>query len=218
MSSACPADKRVRWDFSPTVSGASVGAPTDPDSGGISTISYTAPPTITVSSKVTVTVTSLADLTKTATTTITLNTLIDVGVGAPTPSMQNAFVNSYFRNGFNSLVSLPPIANVQKSATGYIQVFNDALKSGAKLALATASPSAPLSNDGTTVAVVQLLADLYGYYATVGAAVAGLPLYDTLNCPPVDAGNSCTYDIFDKSYALFAYHGALSTGQNFTIR
>ena len=36
--------------------------------------------------------------------------------------------------------------------------------------------------------------DLYGYYTTVGAGVAGLPLYDTLQCPPIDATNSCTYD------------------------
>ena len=57
-----------------------------------------------------------------------------------------------------------------------------------KLALATVSPSAP----GTTIGVVQLLADLYGYYTTVGAAVAGLPLYDTLACPPIDQTNSCT--------------------------
>ncbi len=61
-------------------------------------------------------------------------------------------------------------------------------------------------------------ADLYAYYTTVGAGVAGLPLYDTLLCPPIDATNSCTYDIFDKSYALFAYQVALATGQNFTIR
>ena len=65
---------------------------------------------------------------------------------------------------------------------------------------------------------MQLLADLYAYYATVGAATAGLPLYDTLTCPAFDQTNSCTYDIFDKSYALFAYHLALDTGQNFTIR
>ncbi|MCX6628563.1 MAG: hypothetical protein NTW28_13130, partial [Candidatus Solibacter sp.] len=53
---------------------------------------------------------------------------------------------------------------------------------------------------------------------TVGAGVAGLPLYDTLQCPPVDSANSCTWDVFDKSYALFAYRAPLITGQNFTIR
>src|SRR5439155_6956357 len=122
-----------------------------------------------------------------------------------------------FRNGFNNLVTLPPVASVKRlGTTGYVQEFNEA-KTGAKLALATASPSAPPSGDGTTIAVVQLLADLYGYYTTVGAATAGLPLYDTQICALI-GDNSCTYDIFDKNYALFAYHSALATGQNFTIR
>src|SRR5207237_2409872 len=72
-------------------------------------------------------------------------------------------------------------------------------------------------SDIANAAVVQILADLYAYYATVGAATAGLPLYDTQHCPAF-ADNSCTYDIFDKNYALFAYATALATGQNFTIR
>lgn len=180
---------------------------------------YTAPATISVSSKVTVTATSAVDPSKSGTASVTLNVLVDIGVGAPTQTMQNQFVNSYFRGGFNNLVSLPPLGNVKRlGTTGYVQEFSDALKTGVKLALATVSPSAPQSTDGTSVAVVQLMADLYGYYTTVGAGVAGLPLYDTLQCPPVDATNSCTWDIFDKSYALFAYHAALPTGQNFTIR
>ena len=121
----------------------------------------------------------------------------------------NQFVNSFFRNGFNLLVSLPPLGNVKRlGTTGYVQEFNDAAKTGAKLALATVSPSAPPSGDGTVIGVVQLLGDLYAYYSTVGAGVAGLPLYDTLQCPPIDQTNSCTYDIFDKSYALFAYQPA----------
>ena len=63
-----------------------------------------------------------------------------------------------------------------------------------------------------------MLGDLYAYYSTVGAGVAGLPLYDTLQCPPIDQTNSCTYDFFDKSYVLFAYSQPLLSGQNFTIR
>jgi uncharacterized protein (TIGR03437 family) len=168
---------------------------------------------------VTVTATAAADGSKSASATVTLNPVLDVGTGAP-PSLVNQFLNSFFRNGFNNLVSLPPLGNVKRlGTTGYVQEFNDALKtSGVKLALATVSPSAPASTDGTTIGVIQLLAEIYGYYTTVGATVAGLPLYDTLNCPPIDQTNSCTYDIFDKSYALFAYHAALATGQNFAIR
>jgi hypothetical protein len=132
--------------------------------------------------------------------------------------MRQAFVTSFFRNGFNSLATLPPIANVKRlGTTGYVQEFYG-MVSGTKLALATLSPSAPTSSVESTGGVVQLLADLYAYYTTVGAATAGLPLYDTLNCPSFDQTNSCTYDIFDKTYALFAYRLALDTGQNFTVR
>src|ERR1019366_1071213 len=146
---------------------------------------YTAPPSINVTAKVTVTATAAADGSKSAAATITLSPLLDVGTGAPTPSMQNQFLSSFFRNGFNNLVSLPPLGNVKRlGATGYVQEFNDALKtSGVKLALATVSPSAPPGSDGAINGVVQILADLYGYYTTVTAGTAGLPLYDTLACP-----------------------------------
>ena len=178
---------------------------------------YTAPAIITASSKVTVTATSVADGTKSASATVTLNTTIDVGAGAPTPSMQQAFITAFYKNGFYNQVTLPPIANVTRlGTTGYVQTFNGVV-SGTKLALATASPSAPPSGDGTTLGIVQLFADLYAYYSTVGAGTAGLPLYDTQSCPVIDQTNSCTYDYFDKSYVLFAYHAPLATGQNFTI-
>jgi uncharacterized protein (TIGR03437 family) len=217
LSAACPSDKRVRFDFSPTVAGASIGAPTGPDSGGLSTVTYTAPATIATSSKVMVTATSLADLTKTASTTITLAPVVDIGVGAPTPSMTQAFITSFYRGNFSSLVTLPPIANVKKFGSGYEQEFNGVV-SGTKLALVTLSPNAPSSTNDRTGGVVQMLSDLYGYYSSIGAATAGLPLDDTLNCPPIDQTNSCTYDIFDKNYALFAYSVPLLTGQDFTIR
>src|ERR1017187_6539840 len=40
---------------------------------------------------------------------------------------------------------------------------------------------------------------------------------DTQNCAFFDLGNSCTYDSFDKGYALFVYASPLAGGQNFTI-
>ncbi|MCU1232245.1 MAG: Ig domain protein group 2 domain protein, partial [Candidatus Solibacter sp.] len=179
---------------------------------------YTAPTNISVSTKVTVTATAAADSSKSVSATVTIAPVVDVGTGAPTSSMQQAFITSFFRNGFNLLVTLPPIGNVKRlGTTGYVQEFNGVV-TGTKLALATLSPSALSSSQDSTGGVVQLGADLYAYYTTVGAATAGLPMYDTLNCPPIDQTNSCTYDIFDKSYALFAYHAALASGQNFTIR
>ena len=207
--------------FSATVSNASSNAVTwtiSPQTGTIDqTGLYTAPAIISVSSRVTVAATSVTDGSKSGSATITLNTTIDVGLGAPTPALQQAFITSFFRNGFSNQVTLPPIGNVTRlGATGYIQTFNGVI-SGTKLALATASPLAPSSGDGTSLPVLQLYADLYAYYATVGANTAGLPLYDSLNCPAIDSSNSCQYDFFDKSFVLFAYHAPLATGQNFTI-
>ena len=208
----------VSWSFTPTVAGATIGPPAGPDAAGTTTNSYTAPSPLNTTTTVTVTVTSLQDPSQTDSATITLRPVLDVGTGAPA-NLVNQFVTSFFRNGFNLKVSLPPLGNVKRlGTTGYVQEFNDAQKSGAKLALATVSPSAPPSGDGTAIGVVQLLGDLYAYYSSVGAAVAGLPLYDTLPCPPIDQTNSCTYDFFDKSYVLFAYSQPLFSGQNFTIR
>jgi uncharacterized protein (TIGR03437 family) len=199
------ASNTVNWSINPAVGTI--------DSTGF----YTAPAIVSSSSKVTVTATVASDLSKSASATVTLNILVDVGAGAPTPTLQQAFISAYFRNGFNNQVTLPPISNVTRlGTTGYVQAFNGVV-SGTKLALATVSPTAPSPGDGTTVLIVQLGADLYAYYSTVGAGTAGLPLFDTQNCTFIDAATSCTYDIFDKSYALFAYHSPLATGQNFSI-
>ncbi|MBZ5626251.1 MAG: hypothetical protein LAQ69_47340 [Acidobacteriia bacterium] len=180
---------------------------------------YAAPALIAGTLKVTVTATSIADASKTGTATITLTTVVDVGVGAP-QSLVQQFVTAFFRNGFNLLVSLPPLANVKKLGTsGYVQEFSDAAKtSGVKLALATISPTVAPSTDGSVISVVQILSPLYVYYSTVGATTAGYPLMDSQNCPFFDPANSCLYDLFDNGYALFAYANPLATGQNFTIR
>ena len=219
LVSPCATNKGVRFDFSPTVSGAIVGSLNGPNSGGLSSLTYTAPSPITSTVKVTVTAISLQDPTKTDTATITLSVpAIDVGSGAPTSALESQFITAFYRNGFNNLVSLPPVGAVRRLGTnGYVQEFNDALKTGAKLALVTLSPSAPGGDGTTTNLIAQMNADIYAYYTTVGAATAGLPLYDTQNCPAFD-GNACSYDIFDKGYALFVYRASLVAGQNFTIR
>ena len=197
----------VSWSISPQTGSI--------DNNGL----YIAPSLVTTTQKITVTATSLADSTKTGTATITLTTLIGVGDGAPDLSLGYEFIVAYNRNGFASLVSLPPLGNVKKLGTnGYVQEFSDANKdAGVKLALATASPTLGVGSDGYSTSVVQLMPDLYAYYGTVGASTAGLPLSDTLSCPGFDPSNSCTYDFFDKGYALFAYANALAAGQDFTI-
>jgi uncharacterized protein (TIGR03437 family) len=175
---------------------------------------YTAPATITGSPKVTVTATSAADSSKSGTATITLSTSIDIGTGAPTTLMQLEFQAAFYRNGFNSLVSLPPLAQVVRlGPTGYVQRFADAAKtSGVTFALATVSATAPAS----APPVVQLYSGVYAYFTTVGVTTAGYPTMDTQPCP--GQTNPCTYDFFDKGYALFVYPTALPTGQNFTVR
>ena len=210
----------IAWSFSPSVSGAVIGSTSSQvdSSTGIAANTYTAPVLIAVSTSVKATASTTDGSNLTATATITLTPPLDVGTGAPTPSMQTAFITAFYRNGFNNLVLLPPAGAVKRlGTTGYVQEFTDK-NSSAKLALATISPSAPQPSDGTTIGIVQLLGELYTYYTSVGAATAGLPLYDTQNCPPFDPANSCTYDFFDKNYVLFAYHAALATGQDFIIR
>ena len=65
--------------------------------------------------------------------------------------------------------------------------------------------------------MVQLWAGVYAYYTAVGVTTAGYPLMDTQNCPFFDLGNTCTYDFFDKGYALFAYTSPLPGGQSLAI-
>jgi hypothetical protein len=210
--------------FSATVTGSgntAVNWSISPQTGTIdATGLYTAPATITGSPKITVTATSAADSTKSATASITLSTFIDIGTGTPTQVLQQQFQGAFYRNGFNSLVSLPPLAAVARlGTTGYIQRFSDAAKtSGVTFALVTVSATAPpLSNGTPAPAVVQLYSGVYAYFNTVGVLTAGYPIMDAQNCPAQTNGNACTYDLFDKGYGLFVYLTALSTGQNFTV-
>jgi uncharacterized protein (TIGR03437 family) len=197
----------VRWSITPTTGAGTV------DSTGL----YTAPSTITVT-KATVTVQSLQDPTKTASATVTLAAQLDVGTGAPTDFLLSQFQGAYNRNGFQFLTSLPPLGQVKVlgafSPTAYVQEFPDAAKtSGVKYALATGSPTTTgVNGNGTLVTVYQIWSDVYAYYTTVGASTAGLPLSDTLNCPLIAGGNTCTYQAFDKNYILFVYKQPLASG------
>lgn len=141
----------------------------------------------------------------------------DVGSGAPTQDLTRRFINSYFRNGFNSLVSLPPINNVQRfGANGLIQEFRDAVKTpNVKLALIKANANTP--ETAGSVDILQVYADVYGYYGTIGVNTAGFPTNDTQQCP-IFEGNTCSHQSFDKNYILFVYKTATPNGQNFAIR
>ena len=196
----------VNWTISPQV-----GTIT-------STGSYTAPSPITTPGKVTVTATSVADSSKSASASITLGHRTGVGEGAPNTTVLAQFLSAFYRNGFNYLVSLPPLGTVKALGTGgYVQEFADANNASVKLALVTVSATVALPTSTTEDTVVQLGAGVYGYYASVGATTAGYPLMDTQSCPFFDLVNTCTYDFFDKGYALFVYGTPLPAGQNLTI-
>ena len=205
----------VTWTFSPQIGTLTVVDAND--------ATYTAPSTVSGSTKVTITATSQADPTVSATATVTITQTIDIGTGAPNQGIVQEFVTAYYRNGFSSLVSLPPLGRVTSlgsTAGYYVQEFPDAAKdAGVKYALATASASAAANSDGTVNNVVQIYAPIYAYYTTIGAVTAGYPLSDTLTCPPFDPANSCQFQLFDKSYALFVYSSPLGTtgATNFSV-
>ncbi len=140
------------------------------------------------------------------------STTTDVGTGAPNEAIRQRFINAYFRNAFYTLVSLPPIADVKKlGTTGYVQEFNDPNKtSGVKLAIVKASLSTVLADD--SIDTFQMQSALYSYFNTVGVGTAGYPIMDTAICPA--SSGSCTFQMFDKKYALFAY----ASGVNYTVR
>ena len=197
----------VTWSISPQL-----GAIT-------STGSYTAPSPINASANVTVTARSVADTTKSATASVTLSHLTGVGEGAPNSTLLWQFESAFYRNGFSSMVSLPPLGAVKAlGTTGYVQEFAAASgTSGGKLALATVSSTvAPLTSVEIST-VVQLFAGVYAYYTSLGVTTAGYPLMDTQSCAFFDLANSCTYDFFDKGYALFVYANPLAGGTNFSI-
>ena len=199
----------VTWSLNP----AGVGSI---DSTGL----YTAPSSITASQKVTVTATSSADPAKTGSAAITLSVPVDVGTGASTATLQMEFIQAFYRNGFNNLVSVPPQGQVVSLGGGvYGQKFSDAAKdSGVTYALATASASVNPAPDGSSLPVAQIYPGIFAYYSTIGASTAGAPLSDTRNCPFFDPNNSCTYQAFDKNYVLFAYASPLASGvQNASV-
>src|SRR5437763_4728241 len=153
---------------------------------------------------------------------------IDVGSGAPSPGLTEKFVSNFYRNGFAYLVSLPPVDNVQRfGGTGLIQEFNAAgstgtgtgtgTGAGARLALIKANMGTALPTDGS-VDVAQMLANMYGYYTSVGVTTAGFPTTDTLTCPAQTGLPSCQYQFFNKNYVLFAYAASMFNGTNFAVR
>lgn len=140
---------------------------------------------------------------------------MDVGTGAPSATLQVEFIQAYYRSGFNNLVTAPqgPVAMLGGGVYG--QKFTGA---AGTYALVTASASVNPAPDGSSFPVAQIHPDVFAYYSQVGAATAGAPLSDTLNCPTYIPGDTCTYQAFDKNYVLFAFASPLAGGaQNTSV-
>jgi uncharacterized protein (TIGR03437 family) len=200
----------VSWSISPQVGSI--------DATGL----YVAPITATATQRVTVTATSQADPSKTATATVTINPVVDVGTGAPNSAVQSQFIQAFNRNGFQGMVSLPPLTRVTAlGSSGYVQTFQDAAKdAGVTYALASLSPTvSSVQSDGTVVSVVQIWGPIYSNFTSLGGVgTVGYPLADTQGCPYFDVSNTCEYQLFDKGYALFTYSQPLISGStNFSV-
>ncbi|MCX6622513.1 MAG: hypothetical protein NTY38_15890 [Acidobacteria bacterium] len=145
---------------------------------------------------------------------------IELGAGAPTESIRQAYISAFYRNGFNQLINpnSPAVGNVKKfGATGLVQEFQDIPKTAAvRYALIKANSAVAPPTNGT-FDVFQVHPGLYAYYSTLASATVGFPNADTGACPPV-VSNSCTYILLDKNYALFSYTQPLYNGQNFAVR
>ena len=115
---------------------------------------------------------------------------IDVGSGAPTPAIQELFVEAWARNAFNLLVALPPLGNVKKfGAAGYVQEFSGA---------STSAQLAIVYNPNLNAAF-QEQAAMFTFYSATAVTTAGYPTIDTTNCPALitsqDSNNSCQYQL-----------------------
>ncbi|MBM3812678.1 MAG: hypothetical protein FJW20_13705 [Acidimicrobiia bacterium] len=143
----------------------------------------------------------------------------EVGSGPITGIVRNEFVRAYFRNGFNNLTSLPPSGDVRRyGATGLIQEFPDAEKtSGVRYALVRATTSDQVLEGVDSV--YQVFPGIFSFYngSGLGPNTAGYPLSDTFTCPAV-SGSACTWQAFNRNYALFAYSPTTIHGAAFSVR
>lgn len=145
--------------------------------------------------------------------TLPAQSTIEVGAGAPNDFIRGQFAAAYNRGSFSATAALPPTGTVRRfGTTGLVQEFSDATRSGGRLALVRATSVA--TPDDPSGEVYQVLTDVYGYFSSVGVGTAGYPVSDTQFCP--DA--ACTWQAFDRNYALFAWVSGANDPQTITVR
>ncbi|MCC6591059.1 MAG: hypothetical protein IT168_30520 [Bryobacterales bacterium] len=128
----------------------------------------------------------------------------DVGSGAASEAIRRDFLRAYFRNGFSNITAFPPSTHVKAfGGTALRQDFQDAAKTGLVYALIR-NNNTNTSGADSTENTFQVFPDVLAYYDTLKSSDTGFPATDTIGCIAV-SGNTCTYQFFDKNYALFAY-------------
>lgn len=142
------------------------------------------------------------------------STSIQVGQGAPTPSIAEEFVQAYQRAQFYTLVATPPLTEVAAYGSGgYRQEFQDIGRTGLRFALIR--PANPNYSLGVNNVVRQVRAPVTAVLnrSSIGVATAGFPLIDTSEFffVPSTASNTQiggSYQTFDKNFAIFVWSSA----------
>ena len=142
----------------------------------------------------------------------------EIGSGPVSETIRREFLSAFYRGQFQNLTSLPPLGDVRRlGSTGLVQEFADAAKTNnVKYALVRANSLDSTVQQGTST-VFQMTPELYTYFNGVGSNSAGYPTTDTQICPSVGT-LACTYQIFDKNYALFVFTAGNQNGTNFNVK
>lgn len=146
---------------------------------------------------------------------------VDIGSGPVSETIRREFLRSYYRGQFQTLTTLPPVGEVRRfGSTGLVQEFNAATggttNNPLRYALVRANSLDSTVTEGVDT-VLQMSPALYSYLQTVGVNTAGYPTSDTATCPSIES-YACTYQLFDKNFALFVFTAGNQNGTNFNVK
>lgn len=143
----------------------------------------------------------------------------EIGSGAPSETVRREFLRSYYRGSFQNLTSLPPLGDVKRlGSTGLVQEYPDAAKTNnVRYALVRANSLDSTVQEGVET-VFQMTPELYTYYTSVSPNTAGYPVMDTAICPSTGATLACSFQTFDKNFALFVFSAGNSNGTTFNVK
>lgn len=134
-----------------------------------------------------------------------------VGSGAPNATATSGFINAYLRGSFANLTFAPTSDVATYGSPGLIQEFQSRANTKLNFALIKVDQNAPVTATDT----LQVFDTIYTVYSSLGPTNAGYPTMDTAVCPTNTYG-SCTYQLFAKNYAIFAFTSPVTSA--FTVK